>query len=80
MSDARTLYDELTDDLLYDPAVGRSTMMGYPCVRRAGRFFASFDPRAQALVVKLPRERVVELVAEGSASRSARMVACSASG
>ena len=34
--DARDLYDELTDDLLYDPAVGRATMMGYPCVRLAG--------------------------------------------
>ncbi len=65
MSDARQLYDELTDDLLYDPAVGRSTMMGYPCVRRAGRFFASFDPRGCALVVKLPRQRVAELIADG---------------
>ena len=66
MSDARTLYDALTDDLLYDPAVGRSTMMGYPCVRRAGRFFASFDTRAEALVVKLPRDRVAELIADGT--------------
>ena len=66
MTEARQLYDELTDDLLYDPAVGRSTMMGYPCVRRAGRFFASFDPRAEALVVKLPRERVAELIADGT--------------
>jgi hypothetical protein len=66
VSDARTLYDELTDDLLYDPAVGRSTMMGYPCVRRAGRFFASFDTRAEALVVKLPRERVAELIDDGT--------------
>jgi hypothetical protein len=65
VTDARELYDALTDDLLYDPAVGRSTMMGYPCVRRAGRFFASFDPRAEALVVKLPRERVVALVDGG---------------
>jgi hypothetical protein len=65
VSEARQLYDGLTDDLLYDPAVGRSTMMGYPCLRRAGRFFASFDPRAEALVVKLPRERVAELVADG---------------
>jgi hypothetical protein len=63
--DAKDLYDELTDDLLYDPAVGRSTMMGFPCVRRAGRFFASFDPRAEALVVKLPRERVAKLVEAG---------------
>ena len=66
MSEARELYDGLTDDLLYDPVVGRSTMMGHPCVRRAGRFFASFDPRADALVVKLPRERVIELVEGGT--------------
>jgi len=61
----RALYDELTDDLLYDPAVGRATMMGYPCVRLAGRFLASYDDKAGCLVVKLPRERVAELVAEG---------------
>jgi hypothetical protein len=65
VSDARKLYDELTDDLLYDPAVGRSTMMGYPCVRRAGRFFASFDSRAETLVIKLPRQRVAELIGDG---------------
>ena len=66
MSDARALYDALTDDLLYDPAVGRSTMMGYPCVRRAGRYFASFDTGTDALVVKLPRERVAQLIADGT--------------
>ena len=62
---ARQLYEDLTDDLLYDPAVGRSTMMGFPCVRRAGQFFGSFDHHTGALVVKLPRERVAELVATG---------------
>ena len=64
-SPARKLYEDLTDDLLYDPAVGRSTMMGHPCVRRAGRFFASFDPRADCLVVKLPAERVEALIDAG---------------
>ncbi len=63
--EARQLYEELTDDLLYDPAVGRSTMMGFPCVRRTGRFFGSFDHRTGALVVKLPRDRVAEMVAAG---------------
>ena len=62
---ARDLYDELTDDLLYDPAIGRATMMGYPCVRLAGRFLASYDDKAGHLVVKLPRERVAELVENG---------------
>ena len=63
--DARDLYDELTDDLLYDPAIGRATMMGYPCVRLAGRFLASYDDKADCLVVKLPRQRVTELVKNG---------------
>ena len=63
--DARDLYDELTDDLLYDPAIGRATMMGYPCVRLAGKFLASYDDKAQRLVVKLPRERVTELIDTG---------------
>ena len=40
-------------------------MMGYPCVRLAGRFLASYDDKAGHLVVKLPRERVSELVDEG---------------
>jgi hypothetical protein len=64
--DARALYDELTDDLLYDPAIGRATMMGYPCVRLAGRFLASYDDKLGGLVVKLPRDRVRELIADGS--------------
>lgn len=63
--EGRDLYDELTDDLLYDPAIGRATMMGYPCVRLAGRFLASFDDKARCLVVKLPRERVAQLIDTG---------------
>ena len=63
--EARDLYEELTDDLLYDPAVGRATMMGYPCVRLAGKFLASYDDKGRCLVVKLPRERVAELVETG---------------
>jgi hypothetical protein len=64
--DARVLYEELTDDLLYDPAIGRATMMGYPCVRLAGRFLASFDNDLGGLVVKLPPERVLELIENGT--------------
>jgi hypothetical protein len=63
--DARALYDELTDDLLYDSAIGRATMMGQPCVRLAGKFLASYDAKERCLVVKLPRERVTELVEQG---------------
>ena len=62
---ARGLYDELTEDLLYDPTIGRATMMGYPCVRLAGKFLASYDDKVGRLVVKLPRERVTELIEDG---------------
>src|SRR3954452_25507986 len=64
--EARELYEELTDDLLYDPAVGRSTMMGFPCVRLAGKFLATYDGKAGCLVAKLPSERVARLIATGS--------------
>jgi hypothetical protein len=64
--EASDLYEELTDDLLYDPAIGRATMMGYPCVRLAGKFLASYDDKARCLVAKLPRERVAQLIANGS--------------
>jgi hypothetical protein len=64
--DARDLYDELTDDLLYDPAIGRATMMGYPCVRLAGKFLACYDDKNRCLVVKLPRETVAELIESGT--------------
>ena len=68
---ARDLYDELTDDLLYDPAIGRATMMGYPCVRLAGQFLASYDEKAACLVVKLPSDRVADLVSAGTGERFA---------
>jgi hypothetical protein len=61
----RALYEELTDDLLYDPAIGRATMMGYPCVRLAGSFLASYDEKEGCLVVKLPRARVQEIIEAG---------------
>src|SRR5690349_18918969 len=59
------LFWELVEPLLADAAVSRSTMMGLPCVRLDGRFFASLDRRTGALVVKLSRHRVAELVAAG---------------
>src|SRR5262245_50361700 len=64
--DARALYEELTDDLLYDPAIGRATMMGYPCVRLAGKILASYDEKSDCLVVKLPAGRVGQLIEAGA--------------
>ena len=59
------LFWELVEPMYADPAVRRSTMMGLPCVRLDGRFFASLDQRTGALLVKLPAERVRQLIDAG---------------
>jgi hypothetical protein len=57
----------IAEPLLGAAAVTRSTMMGFPCLRVSGRFFASFDRQSGSLVVKLPAARVHELIACGEA-------------
>ena len=59
------LFWNLVEPMYINPLVQRSTMMGLPCVRFDGRFFASLDRRTTALLVKLSRERVDELIADG---------------
>jgi uncharacterized protein (TIGR02453 family) len=59
------LFWDLVQPLYADPAVQRSTMMGLPCVRLDGRFFASLDRRTGALLVKLPPDRVRQVIADG---------------
>jgi hypothetical protein len=62
---AEELFWELVEPMYADAAVQRSTMMGLPCVRLDGRFFACLDRRSGALVVKLPAGRVRELIDAG---------------
>jgi len=62
---AERLFWELVEPILADPAASRSTMMGLACVRLDGRFFASLDWRTGSLLVKLPTNRVAQLVAAG---------------
>ncbi len=59
---------ELSEPLLGRAAVTRSTMMGLPCLRWNGAFFASWDRRTGDLLVKLTEARVDELVASGRAN------------
>ncbi|MEO3859876.1 hypothetical protein [Acrocarpospora sp. B8E8] len=59
------LFWDLAEPMLTDPAITRSTMMGLPCLRHDGRFFASLDRHGQALIVKLPRQRVTQLIQDG---------------
>ena len=58
---------DLAEPLLARPGVTRSTMMGLPCLRWNGAFFASCDRRTGDLLVKLAETRVDELVASDRA-------------
>ena len=59
---------DLATPLLGRPGVTRSTMMGLPCLRYNGAFFASCDRRTGDLLVKLAETRVDVLVAAGRAT------------
>ena len=56
------LVDELRED---DPRVEEGTIMGGRCARVSGEFLALVDFKGSGLVVKLPADRVVELIAAG---------------
>ena len=60
-------FHDLTEPLLARPGVERSTMMGLPCVRVGGAFFASCDRVTGDLLVKLSADRVAALVEAGRA-------------
>ncbi|EHB45340.1 hypothetical protein MycrhDRAFT_6594 [Mycolicibacterium rhodesiae JS60] len=64
--DFEDLFGTLAEACLGDH-VTRSTMMGLPCLRIDGRFFAAIDRRDDALLVKLPASRVDELLTTGQA-------------
>lgn len=51
-----------------DPAVSEATMMGLPCLRLNGAFFAALDRTTSDLIVKLPADRVADLIAQGVGS------------
>jgi hypothetical protein len=61
------LFWNLADDLVHDSSITRSTMMGYPCLRHNGAFFACVERGTGHLIVKLPADRVQELVGSGCA-------------
>ena len=62
-----TLLWELAQQLLAEPDVTQGTMMGYPCLRSNGAFFACVERATGHLIVKLPGQRVKELVTTGQA-------------
>ena len=62
MTDA---YETASRQLLGEPGVEAGTMMKTPCLRYRGDFLGMIFEREDALIVKLPAERVSELVNSG---------------
>ena len=60
------LFWELAVPLLASGEAEEGTLMGFPCLRTKGTFFASFEHRTGDLIVKIPASRVDELMADGT--------------
>jgi hypothetical protein len=61
-----SVFWELIGELqLADPRVEEGTIMGGRCARVAGEFLALVDHKGSGLVVKLPRDRVAQLIEQG---------------
>ena len=57
----------LAAPLIEHAGVDRSTMMGLPCLRINGAFFASYDAKTESLILKLPAATVEMLIDRGEA-------------
>ena len=62
---ASALFWDLAQEWLARPGVERSTMMGFPCLRRDGVFFACVGRRNGDLIIKLSADRVAAHIADG---------------
>ena len=62
MKEHQTLFWGLAEPLLAEESIVKSTMMGFPCLRVNGDFFASVDRKTGDLIVKLPANQVLDLI------------------
>lgn len=62
---ARDEYDELCQTLVAEIGATQTQMMGMPSLKRNGKLFAGF--RDGALIVRVGRDRAVELIDSGRA-------------
>ncbi len=58
-------YEELEYKFIELHGAEKSTMMGTPCLRYKGQFFAMMFDREDALILKVPEKRVNELIETG---------------
>ena len=73
---AESLFWDLIDELReHDDRIEEGTIMGGRCARVAGEFLGLVDYKNSGMVVKLPRTRVDELIAQGIPTLSTRQAA-----
>ena len=65
-TDETSFFWSLADPLLTEERITQGSIMGFPCLRIDGDFFATCEHRSGDLVVKLPAERVQELIDDGT--------------
>ena len=58
-------YTEAVEKIILEEGVELSTMMSSPCLRYMGNFIAMMFDREDALIIKVSKERVDELIDEG---------------
>ena len=58
-------YQQLAQQFTQQDGVEESTMMGSPCLRYKGEFVTMMFDKQESLIVKLPADRVNELIADG---------------
>ncbi|MFK7803376.1 MAG: hypothetical protein AB8G95_17205 [Anaerolineae bacterium] len=62
------LFWDLAKPLMIAKNVEKGTMMGFPCLRtEQGKFFASLEKDSQDMIIKVPADRVKELISSGVA-------------
>ena len=66
MSETHELFWELAGERIAAGRAVEGTMMGTPCVRRDGEFVAMAARKWDGMIVKLPPERVSELIEAGT--------------
>ena len=60
----KSLFWKIADEMIAEGEAEEGTMMGHPCLRTGGQFFATILGEREEVVVKLPKERVTELIRE----------------
>jgi len=58
-------YEDLSFKFVDTYGAEQSTMMGTPCLRYKGQFFAMMFEKEDALIIKVSKARVLELIENG---------------